>query len=88
METNYTEEALINRIKTEITNQIRPRSIYPSTLGEILKGIVKIKGECVVGTQGPRGERGLQYWPVYDSIYYGYDGNSAKLNDIKQLLNY
>lgn len=30
----------------------------------------------------------LQYWPVYDSIYYSYDGNSAKLNDIKQLLNY
>ena len=30
----------------------------------------------------------LQYWPVNNSIYYGYDGNSAKLNDIKQLLNY
>ena len=30
----------------------------------------------------------LQYWPVYNSIYYDYDGNSAKLNDIKQLLNY
>ena len=30
----------------------------------------------------------LQYWSVNNSLYYSYDGNSAKLNDIKQLLNY
>ena len=69
MATNYTEDELIKIIDEKITNQIKPRSISPIIIGEILKEIVKIKGEGEVGPQGlqgtpgPRGIQGPQGTP-------------------------